>query len=284
MIDEFVSDPFYTDKENFLVVLDSRNATRYLNGSFNSSVIFEFEDTIQLHPKAIKLCCSLNHFTCPNSIYNINETNSLLSITVSGITSNYTFPYGNYNATTFMTQFKTLVGSSFGISLNTLNNKFTLTHTTNDFSINSNSTIYYEMGFVANTSYTSTSRSLTMPFTCNFNGIQSVNIHFENLNTNNMDSYNKSNSAIIQSIPVDNTLQQISFHRTNEFCFRIRQQNIDFIQIDIKDDLDRLVNLNNQHWNLTLQFSETKDFDRFHYNNNFHNILQNGYYPQQQDV
>ena len=280
MINDYISDPLFTDKESYLVVLDSRNATRFINGTFNSSVIFEFEDTIRVHPKAIKLSCSLNHFTCPNSIYNINENNSLLSITVSGTTTNYTFPYGNYNASTFMTQLKALLGSNFSISINTLNNKFTLTHTTNDFSINSNSTIYYEMGFVANTSYISTSRSLTMPYTCNFNGIQSINVHFENLNTNNMDSYNKSNSAIIQSIPVDSTLQQISFFKTNDFNFRIRQENIDFIQIDIKDDLDRFVNLNNQHWNLTLQFTETKDYDRFHYNTNFHSILQNGYYQE----
>jgi hypothetical protein len=27
-----MSDPLYTDTEDFLVILDSRNATRYLNG------------------------------------------------------------------------------------------------------------------------------------------------------------------------------------------------------------------------------------------------------------
>jgi hypothetical protein len=276
MINDY-SDNFYTDKENFLVVLDSRNATRYLNSTYNSSVIFEFEDSIKLHSKAIKLSCSLNNFTCPNSIYLINEYNCLLSITVLGVTTNYSILYGNYNVTTFISQLKTQLDSNFTITLNYITNKFTITNLVNDFTINKTSTIYEIIGMVKNTAYTSTSKSLALPYTCNFNGAQSINILFENLNTSNIDSFNKSNSSIIQSIPIDITSQQISFIRTNEFNFRIRQDTIDFIQIDIKDDLDRFINLNNQHWNITLQFSETKDYERFHYNTNFHSILENGY-------
>ena len=90
-----MSDNYYTDKESLIVVLDSRNATKSINGSFNSSIVFDFEDPIKMHTRAIKLSCSLNHFTCPNSLYTINENNSLLSITVLGITSNYNIQYGN---------------------------------------------------------------------------------------------------------------------------------------------------------------------------------------------
>ena len=39
---EQTSDPYYTDIDNCLVVLDSCNATQYLNSSFNSHLRFDF--------------------------------------------------------------------------------------------------------------------------------------------------------------------------------------------------------------------------------------------------
>jgi hypothetical protein len=133
------------------------------------------------------------------------------------------------------------------------------------------------MGFKLNTNYNSVSHSLTMPFTCNFNGVQSINIFFDNLNTKNIDSFNKSSSSIIQSIPVDGTLQQITFFKTQDFHFKISQEEIDFIKIDIKDDLENNINFNNQHWNMSLYFTQVEDISRFHYNTNFNSILNYGY-------
>ena len=269
-------EPLYTDTENFLVILDSRNAIEYMNGSYNSKVKFNFENAIRLGTDSIKMTCSVFTFTCPNSLYNINETNSLLSLTISGTTTNYTFKLGNYNAKTFMTQLVGTIGSNFSITLDTITNKFTLTNSVADFTINSSSTIWNVMGFAMNTSYSSSSKSLSMPYTCNFNGIQSLNIHFENLNTCNIDSWNESTSSIIQSVPIDCTLQQISFNKTTDFAFNISQDTIDYITIGLTDDLENYLNFNNQHWNLTLYFSKTRDFDRFHYTKDFNSILQHG--------
>ena len=186
---------------------------------------------------------------------------------------NYIIPYGNYNANTFMTQLTNQLGSTFTMSLNPINNVFTLNNTSS-FTINP-SNIFQVMGFSQNTSYTST--SLVMPFPCNFNGIQSMNINFDNVQTANIDSLSKSNSSVIQSISVDNTSQQIFFNKTNDFFFEIKQDVIDHIQISIRDDLENLINFNNQHWNMTLQFSQLKNINRFHHMNDFNNILKNGY-------
>jgi hypothetical protein len=125
------------------------------------------------------------------------------------------------------------------------------------------------MGFISGKTYTSTSMTLTMPYTCNFNGIQSLNIVFENINTKNIDSYTKSNSSIIQTIPVDVFNPQITYNKSNDFNFTITQQCIDSIQIDLKDNLENFINLNNQNFNLTLYFTNIKDISRFHYMNNF---------------
>jgi type 1 fimbria pilin len=132
------------------------------------------------------------------------------------------------------------------------------------------------MGFQMTTVYTSTSKSLVMPYTCNFNGIQSINIHFDNVNTSNIDSFTETTSSIIQSIPIDYSSQQITFNKTSRFAFNIVQDTIDFIDIKLMDDLQNLINLNNQHWNLTLYFSKVKDYDRFHYTKDFNSILNYG--------
>jgi hypothetical protein len=128
------------------------------------------------------------------------------------------------------------------------------------------------MGFDQGTSYALTN-NFVCPFPCNFNGIQSLNVLIENINTENLDSLSKSNSTVVQSIPIDYVSQQISFNKTNNFSFLIKQDVIGLIQIDIMDDLENLINLNNQHWNMTLQFTDLVNVDRFSSYNNFHTIL-----------
>jgi hypothetical protein len=66
--------------------------------------------------------------------------------------------------------------------------------------------------------------------------------------------------------------------KSHDYYFTVNQDVIDYIQIDLNDDLDRLINFNNQHWNITLYFSIINDIDRFAHRNNFNNILTNGYY------
>jgi len=269
-------DLLYTNQENFLMVLDSRNATSYHNGSFNSSVEFDLIEPIKLGHRSIVMKCSVLNFTCPNSIYILNEYNSTLVYTLSGFPVNaITFTYGNYNAQTFMTMFKNSMPVGFNITFNNITNIFTITYTT-DFQINTGSTIYEVMGFAKNVNYVSNNNTLNLPFTCNFNGLQSFNIHFASLNTSNIDSLTKTNSAIIQPIQIPIGSNQILFQKTSDFNFVIAQDMIDDIRIDLKDDLGNLINFNNNHFNLTLEFTIIKDINRFRDLNNFHNIIKYG--------
>jgi type 1 fimbria pilin len=263
----------YTEKQNFLVVLDSRNADTYNNGSWNSSIIFNLE-SIAIPKSAIKLHCSVLSFISPNSIYNINEYNNKLTIFISS-KINYLIPYGNYNVNTFITTLLSLLPIGFTLTWNSINNILTLSYTSS-FSIHSDSNIGDVMGFTNGITYSGT--IINMPYTCNFNGLQSLNINFTNLNTSNIDSHNKTTSPIIQPIQIIPNSAYISFNKTHDYYFTVNQDVIDYIQIDLNDDLDRLINFNNQHWNLTLYFSIINDIDRFAHRNNFNNILTNGYY------
>jgi hypothetical protein len=273
MSDKYLDpDRLYTEKENFLVVLDSRNATGYTNDSMHSSVHFDFNEPIRFTKNSIRLTCSVLHFQSPNSLYNINETNSILTTLINGVTTIYYIDYGNYNANTLLSKLISLLPSAFTITFNTTTNKFKFVHATNDFTIGG--TIAPIIGF--QTSVLSTSQSLTMPYTCNFNGIQNLNIHMTNIVTKNVDSFNKSPGNIIQSIPVEPGSNTISYIKNADFNFIVNQDIIDDIQIDLKDDLNNYLNFNNQHWNLTLYFSIIRDIDRFANLNNFHSILYSG--------
>jgi hypothetical protein len=221
------------------------------------------------------------NFSASNSIYNINETNNYLSITVSSFQQyNITIPYGNYN---FNTLQSTIYNIGFG------NTKMTLDQTTNIITftnaidplliINKSSTLLPVIGGMSNTTYTwqqiGNNLVVTMPFQCNFNGVNNINLYMSNINTKNIESYTKTNSSIIQSIQVFPYSPQIIFNKTNDYSFTINQKIIDYIQIDIKDDLEQFINFNNASWNLTLCFTLLKEIPRNF--SNFHSIIQNGY-------
>jgi len=137
-----------------------------LNDNAKSQVLFNIPDAIVLDDSIEYIQFSIPYAVVPNSFYVINQTNNRLQVLQSGITSTYTFPYGNYTASTFITQFKALLPNTYNITLGQNNNQFTITHTTTNFTVLGTSTIDSIMGFSGN--QVSTSLSLTMPRVCNF--------------------------------------------------------------------------------------------------------------------
>ena len=247
----------YLKNENFTIVLDSRNATTYYNSTYNSEVTFEMKYPIIVPKDCLNMTWCVQAFTCPISWYLINSTNDLLSILMNDQIYNINIPYGNYNAVTFQSILLGLLPSGFNITLNNFNNIFTLTHQTNDFTIRSTSTIYAIMGFNKKQSYSSQSQTLTLPFTCNFSGLNSINIICENIRTNNLDSRTElTSSSIIASVPINNSQGGvIYFQKYNDYSFDVKADTIDYLDILIMDDLGNKINLNNQHWNLILQIN-----------------------------
>ena len=290
---DLINDSLYTANEKFIVVLDSRNATTKLNGTMNSYVSFNFGEPIYVAKDALQFSCSVLSFNAPNSIYNVNATNNFLSISyfngTSSIPLKVTIPPGNYNANTFSAKLVSLCntidatfGAGFSITLNPITNKYTF-NSTYPFNILLESTCSQVVGFDANSEVfygqgITTSYAIFMPYTCNFNGVQSINIHFDSIVCANLDSYHKTCSTVIQSISVDPNLAQISYAKSTDYSFTIKQEIIDEITISIRDDLQQFIDFNNQHWNLTLYFSVIKDVDRFSHEQDFRRILQFGYH------
>jgi hypothetical protein len=243
-------------KEQFLLVLDSRNASYYKNGSYNSNLSFYFEDPITKPKNSIVMTCSVVSFICPVSFYQINYTNNKLTISANSTNYNIVVPYGNYTTSSFIAALTPLLPSGFSITVSSLTNRFTLKYSADFSIIVATSTIYAVMGFSKAINLTSSLSTLVLPYCCNFSGINSLNIFLTNLNTKNIDSFNKSNSSIITSIPVNSPPSGVLIYEKKfDFEFCINQNIIDHIDIELLDDLENSIDLNNQHFNLTLQFT-----------------------------
>ena len=247
----------YLKNENFTIVLDSRNATTYYNSSYNSEVTFEMKYPIIVPKDCLYMTWCVQAFTCPISWYLINSTNNLLSILMNSQIYDIYIPYGNCNAISFQTILLGCLPTGFNITLNSITNIYTLTHQTYDFIVTSRSTIFQIMGFYKSQSYTSVNQTLVLPFTCNFSGLNSINIICENIRTSNLDSRTElTSSSIIASVPINNSQGGvIYFQKYNDYCFDVKEDIIDYLDILIMDDLGNKINFNNQHWNLILQIN-----------------------------
>ena len=131
------SDPMYTNTNKFVMVIDSRNADTYNNGSSNSDMTFLFQEPIMIPKGAIKMTCCVLAFTAPNSIYIINRYNKYIHMFFGNpnVEVKVYIPYGDYNSTTFMTQFvapvlsaNSTLGTGLSITLNAVTNRFTVSH------------------------------------------------------------------------------------------------------------------------------------------------------------
>ena len=67
---------------------------------------------------------------------------------MNGIATTYVFPYGNYQANYFISAFQQVLGNSnWNITINTTNNKFTITNSVAPFTFMTTSKISSVMGF-----------------------------------------------------------------------------------------------------------------------------------------
>ena len=128
----------YTNTNKFIMVIDSRNADDFNNGTSNSDMTFRFQEPIMIPKGAIKMTCCVLAFTAPHSIYNINQYNNYIHMYFGSpnIEVKVYIPYGDYNSSTFMTQFvasvlsaNSTLGTGLSITLNAVTNRFTVSHT-----------------------------------------------------------------------------------------------------------------------------------------------------------
>jgi len=240
------------------VHLNSRDAKR-LNSSFNSHL--EFNLPMIQYTTFFTLFLSIAHAAIPYSFYAINETNNILNyslITFDDDTTNnetITLRPGNYTSGSLISELQQLLGANFNVSYSDVTNKVTFKHITNDIIFYQvNNSILSILGFDVETYtyFSSNKKVLTCDFMLNLFTVRNLCISTLFI-TENVMSKNKS-STILCSIPITTTpYTVINYINLIDHKVNLDTNIFNHIIIKITDQDGNFLNLNNQHFNITLQ-------------------------------
>ena len=238
----------------------SSNSATTSNGSKNSVMMFNLNNILKKEQDIIYNLVSVVHAEIPVSFYTINSTNNIIVIKIGvGVNTSYTLTNGNYNATSFKTMLLSILPIGFTLLLNISTGIYTIGYTTL-FYIMSSSTCYKLMGFVKNTTYTSNiSNNIIMPFCVSFMGINRLKIKSNIIQTNNLDSYSRGKSNMLCSIPVSSAPGGlIIYNNISQFKSIFPNNNLDYIDISISDELDQEIDFNGVDIYITLQIDSIR--------------------------
>jgi len=219
-----------------------------LNGDMKSKVSYNLRGFIDYETDETVeyISVSMPYVVLCNSNYIINANNNKLVVyRANNQTLTYTFPVGNYTATTFMTQFANLVSGIISINYNTLTSKYVLTANTYAATLKASSTIDYIMGFSGDTSLPlGVATQLTR--CANFLPTPRYNICCDILNNGLTLSTtgNENNSIVLASVPNNSKNNNLIVFESDMNEFILKTLTLNTITISILDDNGDLIDFN----------------------------------------
>jgi hypothetical protein len=240
-----------------------------INGSFKSSVNFDFISILKEEDDIIRSYISVVNAQIPMSYYLITSTNNKLSYNTQSpiFIQDLYIPVGNYNSYTLCEKLISLFlaqGIIINITVSSINGLINFAQSSSIFLIYpyqvypSNliiSSIAPLIGLTNTTIYSGT--SITGNYPVNLLGTKRIKIKSSALAINSLSSVNSSYNNTIAIIPVDNSFfSLINYENKNELNKNIiKVSTIENLDIQLTDDDDNLINFNNFDWALTLCIS-----------------------------
>lgn len=247
--------------ENRLINLNAENATQR-NGSFLSSVYFQFNGLLKDDPDVQAVYISVQNAQFPYSFYNINIYNNLLEISVNANPPVVlTFTRGNYNANTLITEIQTQLTAAgitdITITISSITGLLTFTKASGTFTLYyAGSTCFKVLGFNPALDYTSTGSVLVAPFPLNLLGTLKLRIASYALPISSLDSSVDGTLNILASIPINaGNFGLIMYENTNNIQSTLDLKILDNFDLEILDDDGNLVNFNGAYWTITMLLS-----------------------------
>ena len=225
--------------------------------NFKSQIEYNIPDMIVRDDSIEYIQFSIPYAVIPISFNQVDYYNNTLNILENNIMRSFIFPSGNYNASTFASQFKKLLGTQWTINLNNFNSIFTITNTLNQFTIYKSSNISSVMGFSTdlNSSLVNNINTLILTRCCNFFSLPRICLRSSQLITNNNMIGSKSGSDLIISIPNNSKPNgQISYQNISNIKLLYKGNNISRLVISLTDDDNNLINFNGVSSFFTIQF------------------------------
>ena len=244
-------------REKRIISLNSNNATRYLNGTMLSDVVFDFTNILSPEENIMYTECGIGNAEIPATFYNIDVTNNTFNYTVDAMNYIVIVPIGNYNYNSLVTEMTAqfiLNGHTIVFSLNRNSNILTMTMTGADtWNTIQASSIYYILGFNLNTSYTIIANTITFPNLFNLLGQKKLKIYSSNLAVDSFDSVNNATNNLLCTISVNVPgFDLLVYANIDGVYSHMRNRYVSTIDIQIKDELGNLINFNNINWTMTI--------------------------------
>lgn len=241
-----------------IITLTSQSATIKRNGDYLSNVWYDMGLFLKDEPDIIHRQITLQSAQIPYSFYVVNYTNNQFKYQIgSGTIYTSSIPVGNYTGNSLITAINTILTSNsitLGITLSKINGKLTFTHSTQNFTFYSLAhSILPILGFASNTNYTSSSFTLTTPYTLNLLGIKVLQVRSSLFNMLNFSSVSGGITTLLGTIPVS-AIPFGMIDYTDKGQNRVSFSNpiIDEIDIEILDgESGEFINFNNQDWTMT---------------------------------
>lgn len=247
--------------ENRLINLNAENATQR-NGSFLSSVYFQFNGLLKDDPDVQAVYISVQNAQFPYSFYNINIYNNLLEISADANPPVVlTFTRGNYNANTLITEIQTQLTAAgitdITITISSITGLLTFTKASGTFTLYyAGSTCFKVLGFNPALDYTSTGSVLVAPFPLNLLGTLKLRIASYALPISSLDSSVDGTLNILASVPINaGNFGLIMYENTNNIQSTLDLKILDNFDLEILDDDGNLVNFNGAYWTITMLIS-----------------------------
>lgn len=244
-------------REKRLISLNSGNATQYLNGSFNSNLIFDFSNILTPESSVLYIEGGVQSAQIPASFYNVDIQNNQFNYRVSSVNYTITVTPANYNYTTLITELATQFltnGHTFNYSLNRNTNVLTMTYTAiGSWEQIRPSSIFYILGFDANTTYTVIGNVFLYPKLFNVINPKKLKIFSQNLAIDSYDSVGNATNNLIETLSVNAPpFGLILYNNIDSTYGHLRTSYLSTIDIQIRDELGNFVNFNDIDWTMTL--------------------------------
>tara|TARA_R100000951_G_C2647212_1_gene182944 strand:- start:1899 stop:2753 length:855 start_codon:yes stop_codon:yes gene_type:complete len=236
----------YSSRE---IYLNSDDADRTIADDTNFC-IFVFKSIVEV-PQNVNILLSIKDAQIPVSFTNVNSNNNTFKYTIGATTTSISIAVGNYTANTLRDKLNTDLAGVFTFTYDSTTNKFTITHVSSDFTLESDSGLIRVLGFTVK-DHVSTSQSVTSDSVVDLSGLGGIFIQ-TNYITSSQDSKTKNLTSILQKIPINQSGNGIVFY-TNKSGYKtqIFEKNINEIHIKILDEDQRLLDMNKARWRLTL--------------------------------
>jgi len=266
----------FTETKLFSITSDS--ATRKINSSYLSDVVFESNNFI-VDDNIDSLEVALIHAEIPVSFYVINDYNNLFKykLDVGAITTT-TIINGNYNSASLITALNTALNDAeFVITISKITGKLTMTYNKsfiiyNNFTYSIGSILGFNENTINNSIGSANPYTLTPDNMLNLLGAKKLNILSQEINTINHSS-EVGSLSMITSLPVDQpSYGLIIYENKSGIRNRLQVKQIDKIDIQIVDENHNLINFNNINWSMLFCFYITRNINTIK-NTNFNSLI-----------